>query len=264
MDEIFLRSRMLLGETAMERLRASHVAVFGLGGVGSWCAEALCRSGVGELTLVDRDLVSESNRNRQLCALGSTVGRPKAEVMAERLLDISPACRVHPILGHYAAADRDRFFADYDYVVDCIDLVSCKLDLILSCRERGIPIVSALGTGNKKDASLLRLDDIANTFGCALARVVRRGAHDTGAAGGPGSGPPQRPRLPGLGPGHSGPAPVPEGRAGPDRAPVIRALVRPAPAFAFPAHGEKQAAAASGRRRRFAFTAAVEKTEDQR
>ena len=137
MDEISLRSRMLLGEKAMERLRGSHVAVFGLGGVGSWCAEALCRSGVGELTLVDRDRVSESNRNRQLCALGSTVGLPKA-------------------------------------VVDCIDLVSCKLDLILSCRARGIPVISALGTGNKKDASLLRVDDISKTYGCALARVMRK------------------------------------------------------------------------------------------
>ena len=174
MDEITLRARMLLGEDAMEKLKASHVAVFGIGGVGSWCAEALCRSGVGELTLVDRDRVSESNRNRQICALGSTVGLPKAEVMAARLGDINPACTVHPILGHYEAADRERFFADYDYVVDAIDLVSCKLDLILSCRERGIPIVSALGTGNKKDASQLRLDDIANSYGCALARVVRK------------------------------------------------------------------------------------------
>jgi tRNA A37 threonylcarbamoyladenosine dehydratase len=174
MDEKTLRVRMLLGETAMERLRASHVAVFGLGGVGSWCAEALCRSGVGRLTLIDRDTVSESNRNRQLCALGSTVGLPKAEVMAARLRDANPGCAVRPIPGHYDAADRERFLADYDYVVDCIDLVSCKLDLILSCRERGIPVVSALGTGNKKDASLLRLDDIANTYGCALARVMRK------------------------------------------------------------------------------------------
>ena len=174
MDERFLRGRMLLGDAAMEKLKGSHVAVFGIGGVGSWCAEALCRSGIGELTLIDRDEVSQSNRNRQLCALGSTVGLPKVEVMAARLRDINPDCLVHPILGHYEAAERERFLADYDYVVDCIDLVSCKLDLILSCRERGIPIVSALGTGNKKDASLLRLDDISKTYGCALARVVRK------------------------------------------------------------------------------------------
>ncbi len=174
MEERTLRARMLLGEEAMKKLAASHVAVFGLGGVGSWCAEALCRSGVGELTLVDEDTVSESNRNRQLCALGSTLGQPKVSVMAERLLDVNPDCRIHPIRGHYEAADRERFFADYDYVVDAIDLVSCKLDLILSCRERGIPVISALGTGNKKDASLLRIDDISRTRGCALARVVRR------------------------------------------------------------------------------------------
>ena len=174
MEERTLRARMLLGEAAMEKLKRSHVAVFGIGGVGSWCAEALCRSGVGALTLVDRDTVSVTNLNRQICALGSTVGRPKAEVMAARLRDIAPDCRVTPILGHYEAAQRERFFADYDYVVDCIDLVSCKLDLILSCRERGIPIVSALGTGNKKDASLLRLADIAETYGCALARVMRK------------------------------------------------------------------------------------------
>lgn len=168
------RLELLLGRDALDALAARRVLLVGVGGVGSWCAEALCRAGIGELTLIDRDRVSESNRNRQLCALGSTVGLPKAEVMAARLRDINPDCLLHPVLGHYEAAERERFFADYDYVVDCIDLVSCKLDLILSCRERGIPIVSALGTGNKRDASLLRLDDIANTYGCALARVMRR------------------------------------------------------------------------------------------
>ena len=174
MDERFLRERMLLGPAAMERLEGRHVAVFGLGGVGSWCAEALARSGLGRLSLIDRDGVGLSNVNRQLCALSSTLDRPKAEVMAERIRDISPACAVRCIVGHYEAADRERFFSDYDYVVDAIDLVSCKLDLILSCRERGIPVISALGTGNKKDAALLRIDDIANTSGCALARVVRK------------------------------------------------------------------------------------------
>ena len=196
MEERTIRSRMLLGEEAMERLRGSHVAVFGLGGVGSWCAEALCRAGVGELTLVDRDRVSESNRNRQLCALGSTVGLPKAEVMAARLRDIDPDCRVHPILGHYEAADRERFLGAYDYVVDAIDLVSCKLDLILSCRERGIPIISALGTGNKKDASLLRLDDISKTYGCALARVVRRELRERGVEHHPVVFSPEEPMAP--------------------------------------------------------------------
>ena len=174
MEERSIRAEMLLGRDAMEKLRHSHVAVFGLGGVGSWCAEALARSGVGELTLVDRDTVGASNINRQLCAYTSTVGRAKTVVMAEHLRDVNPDIRVSCIEGHYEAADRERFFADYDFVVDCIDLVSCKIDLILSCRERGIPIVSALGTGNKRDAQQLRLDDISKTFGCTFARVIRK------------------------------------------------------------------------------------------
>ena len=194
MNERTLRARMLLGEEAMEKLAGSHVAVFGLGGVGSWCAEALARAGVGRLTLIDQDTVGESNINRQLCALGSTVGMGKASVMAQRALDVNPDIDVKCIEGHYEAADRERFFGGYDYVVDAIDLVSCKVDLIMSCMERGIPIVSALGTGNKKDASLLRIADISKTSGCALARVARRdaphrrvqpgGADGTGAAGG--------------------------------------------------------------------------------
>ena len=174
MRERTIRAEMLLGHEAMEKLENSHVAVFGLGGVGSWCAEALARSGVGRMTLIDRDTVGESNINRQLCAYTSTVGRAKTEVMAEHLRDVNPDIRVSCIEGHYEAADRERFFADYDFVVDCIDLVSCKIDLILSCRKRGIPIVSALGTGNKRDAQQLRLDDISKTFGCTFARVIRK------------------------------------------------------------------------------------------
>ena len=174
MDERTLRQRMLLGQPAMEKLKKSHVAVFGLGGVGSWCAEALARAGVGRLTLIDQDTVGESNINRQLIALSSTIGRPKAEVMAERIADINPEIVTRPIIGTYSATDREAFFDDYDYVVDAIDLVSCKVDLIMSCRERGIGIVSALGTGNKKDAAQLEITDISKTCGCALARVVRK------------------------------------------------------------------------------------------
>lgn len=174
MDERTLRARMLLGEEAMERLRASKVAVFGLGGVGSWCAEALARSGVGHMTLVDQDTVGRSNINRQLCALESTLDRPKAEVVAERLRDINPEIDINCIVGRYEPASRENFLGDYDYVVDAIDIVSCKLDLIVSCLERGIPIISALGTGNKRDASLLRIDDISKTSNCALARVMRK------------------------------------------------------------------------------------------
>lgn len=174
MDKRTMRAQMLLGSAAMERLKNSHVAVFGLGGVGSWCVEALARSGVGTLTLIDQDVVSVSNINRQLCALTSTVDMPKAEVMAARVKDIAPDITVHTIVGCYTAADRERFYGNYDYVVDAIDLVACKIDLIMTCRERGIPIISALGTGNKRDASLLTVTDISKTCGCALARVVRK------------------------------------------------------------------------------------------
>lgn len=176
MDERTLRARALLGGAAMDRLRRSHVAVVGLGGVGSWCAEALARSGVGRLTLIDEDCVSLSNINRQLCAIGSTVGLPKAEALAQRLRDIAPDAGINPIVGRYESENRAVLFGagEPDYVADAIDLVSCKLDLILSCRERGIPVVSALGTGNKKDAQLLRIADISATYGCPLARVMRK------------------------------------------------------------------------------------------
>lgn len=169
------RTEMLLGAEAMERLCAAHVIVFGLGGVGSWCAEALARSGVGRLTLVDEDSVAESNLNRQVCALGSTIGRPKAEVMAARLRDIAPDAEIIPVTARYEASSRGRFFpGDYAYVADCIDLVSCKLDLIEAALEGGTPIISALGTGNKLDASRFEVCDIAETRGCPLARVMRR------------------------------------------------------------------------------------------
>lgn len=174
MEQRTLRSRMLLGEAAMEKLKESHVAVFGLGGVGAWCAEALARAGVGRLTLIDRDTVGESNINRQLIALSSTLGQEKARVMAARIEDINPAIVSRPIVGTYRAEDRERFFADYDYVVDAIDLVSCKLDLIQTAHQRNIPIISALGTGNKVNAELLCVSDISKTEGCPLARVIRR------------------------------------------------------------------------------------------
>ena len=174
MNEQYLRTAMLLGNSAVEKLRRSHVAVFGLGGVGSYAAEALCRAGVGELTLIDSDTVSLSNLNRQLYALHSTVGKPKAEVAAARCLDIDSTLTVHPIVGTYDTAHRENFFAAYDYIVDAIDLVSCKLDLIEQAQRRNIPILSALGTGNKLDPSLLQITDIAKTAGCPLARVMRK------------------------------------------------------------------------------------------
>ena len=166
---------MLLGADAMARLRRCHVIVFGLGGVGSYAAECLARSGVGELTLVDQVTISVTNINRQLYALRSTVGQSKAEVAARRCADIDPELRVHPICATYDAAHRDRFFSThYDYIVDAIDLVSCKLDLIEQARLRRIPILTALGTGNKLDPTLLQVTDISKTSGCPLARVMRR------------------------------------------------------------------------------------------
>ena len=175
MDERFLRTEMLLGRPAMEKLAASHVAVFGLGGVGSWCAEALARSGVGALTLIDHDEVGLTNLNRQVEATLSTLGKPKAQAMAERIADINPECRTTVRAEKYEAENRESFFSvRYDYVVDCIDLVSCKLDLIETALRRDIPILSALGTGNKLDPSQFRISDISKTEGCPLARVVRK------------------------------------------------------------------------------------------
>lgn len=174
MKEQHLRTEMLLGEGSAERLRRCHVAVFGLGGVGSYAAEALCRAGIGTLTLVDSDVVSASNINRQLYALHSTVGQPKAMVATARCRDIDPDVVIHPLVGTYCAENREDFWADYDYVVDAIDLVSCKLDLIEQAQQRRIPIISALGTGNKLRSDLLTVTDISKTSGDALARVMRK------------------------------------------------------------------------------------------
>lgn len=175
MESPFLRTEMLLGPAAMARLADSHVAVFGLGGVGSWCAEALARSGVGALTLVDCDEVGLTNLNRQAIALHSTLGQRKTDAMADRILDINPDCRVTQLDQKYEAGRREAFFqAKYDYIVDAIDLVSCKLDLIETALTRGIPILSSLGTGNKLDPSRFRISDLSKTEGCPLARVVRK------------------------------------------------------------------------------------------
>jgi len=176
-DERFLRNEMMWGEDGQKRLANAHVILFGLGGVGSYVAECLARSGVGELTLVDSDTVSVSNINRQLEALTSTVGMPKAEAVAARIRDINPDAVLHPVHGLYHAETRNQFFPEgcrYDYIVDAIDLVSCKLDLLETARRLEIPLIMALGTGNKLDPSLLRVSDIAETYGCPLARVMRK------------------------------------------------------------------------------------------
>ena len=183
MDQRFLRNEMLWGREGQERLAASHVILFGLGGVGSYTAECLARSGIGELTLVDSDTVSITNINRQLEATTSSVGMAKADAVAARLRDINPAAILHPMQELYDATHRDQFFPDgchYDYIVDAIDLVSCKLDLLETARRLHIPLIMALGTGNKLDPTQLRLADISETYGCPLARVMRKELRNRG------------------------------------------------------------------------------------
>lgn len=181
MDNQFLRTQMLLGGDAMNQLHRSHVAVFGLGGVGSYAVEALVRSGVGELTLIDDDTVSPTNLNRQLEALHSTVGQNKTDALAARCRDINPDVRLHLICARYDAAHREDFFtARYDYILDAIDTVSSKLDLIQTAQARCIPILSAMGTGNKLDASQLCITDISKTRNCSLARVMRKELRERG------------------------------------------------------------------------------------
>lgn len=174
-EQQFLRTEMLLGRQAMDKLAKAHVAVFGIGGVGSWCAEALARAGIGTLTLVDHDTVGLTNLNRQAEALHSTLGLEKTEAMAQRIRDISPGCVVRQIPEKYEEGNREAFFqARYDYIVDAIDLVSCKLDLIQTALDRGIPILSSMGTGNKLDPTQFQVADIAKTQGCPLARILRK------------------------------------------------------------------------------------------
>lgn len=170
MNERFLREGMLLGEPALNLLAAKHVAVVGLGGVGSWCAESLARAGIGELTLIDNDSYSLSNMNRQLGATEKSIGVPKAEAMKSRVQEINPEIKVHAITSLY----RPELIENVDYVADCIDMVSAKLDLIQTCKEKKIPIISSMGTGNKKNASLLEITDISKTMNDSLARVMRK------------------------------------------------------------------------------------------
>ena len=164
------RTARLLGREAVDRLAASAVAVFGLGGVGSYAAEALARAGIGRLLLVDADVVDETNIIRQLVALHSTVGRPKAEVMRERVLDIHPACRAEARVEFYPFP---LDFTAFDYVADCVDTVTAKLALIEACRSTGTPVISCMGTGNKLDAGAFEVSRIEDTSVCPLSRVMR-------------------------------------------------------------------------------------------
>ena len=175
MQEQFCRTALVLGEGAAEKLQKSRVAVFGLGGVGSWCAEALARAGVGTLVLIDKDRVEESNLNRQLVALHSTIGKPKAEVMAERIRDINPACRAEPRELFYLPETAALVpLAGYDFLADCIDNVTAKIHLVCTANAAGVPVISAMGAGNKKDASAFRVSDLYATHTDPLARVLRR------------------------------------------------------------------------------------------
>ena len=169
------RSALLLGEDGMQRLAAATVAVFGLGGVGSYAAEALARSGVGSLVLVDDDVVAESNLNRQLVALHSTIGRPKAEVAAARIADIAPGCRVQAVRLFYTPETADRLdLSGCDYVIDAIDTVSGKLEILARAQAAGVPAISCMGTGNKLHPEQLCVTTLDKTEGCPLARVMRR------------------------------------------------------------------------------------------
>lgn len=175
MSDQFIRTRMLIGDDPIERLKQAKVAVFGIGGVGGFCVEALARSGIGALDLYDDDTVSESNLNRQLAALHSTIGRPKAEVVAERVKDINPQCQVRAIRMFYLPENAGTVdFAQYDYVIDCIDTVTAKLDLVQRCTALQVPIISAMGSGNKLDPSAFVVTDLSKTEGCPLARIMRK------------------------------------------------------------------------------------------
>lgn len=173
--ELYSRTRFLLGDAAMEKLKNAHVAVFGLGGVGGYVVEALARCGVGTLTLVDHDRVSISNRNRQILATEDTVGQEKAVVAAQRVAAINPAIRVIPKVCFYLPETAAEFdFSTYDYVVDAIDTVTGKLTLIQAARSAGTPIISSMGTGNKLDPTAFRVGDISQTSVCPLARIMRK------------------------------------------------------------------------------------------
>jgi tRNA A37 threonylcarbamoyladenosine dehydratase len=174
MPSIFSRTELLFGQAAMERLSRCRVAVFGIGGVGGYVVEALTRSGVGSLDLVDHDSVDPTNLNRQIIALHSTIGRDKTEVAAARIRDINPDCEVRTHRVFFLPETADQFdFSEYDYVVDAIDTVTGKLELIRKAKETGTPVISSMGTGNKLDPTKLEVADLYETSVCPLAKVMR-------------------------------------------------------------------------------------------
>ncbi len=181
MVDQFSRTELLLGSEGMEKIKSSHVAIFGVGGVGGYVVEALVRSGVGEIDLIDNDEVSLTNLNRQIIATRSTVGRPKVDVAKERALEINRDCKVNAYKMFYLPETADSFdFSKYDYVVDAIDTVAGKLEIIKRAVEAGVPVISSMGAGNKMEASMLEVADISKTSVCPLARVMRKKLKEMG------------------------------------------------------------------------------------
>ena len=175
MADQYSRTRLLLGNSGVDRLRKAKVILFGLGGVGGYAAEALARSGVGSIDLVDDDTVSLTNLNRQLLATHSTIGMSKTEAAAARIRDIDPTIQVKVYNTFYLPETADQFdFSQYDYVLDAIDTVTGKLMLMTQAKAAGTPIISCMGTGNKLDPTAFRVADISKTSGCALARIMRK------------------------------------------------------------------------------------------
>lgn len=173
--EEFSRTAMVYGEETIERLQKAHVAVFGVGGVGGFACEALARAGVGKIDLFDKDTVSLSNINRQIIALHSTVGMAKVDIMKERIKDINPDCEVNVYNVFYLPENADEYdLSKYDYIIDAVDTVSAKLEIVTRSRYSGVPVISAMGAGNKTDPTMFRVADIYNTSVCPLARVMRR------------------------------------------------------------------------------------------
>ena len=175
------RVEMVIGPKAVEKLNAARVAVIGLGGVGSYVAEALCRTGVGSFVIMDNDTVEASNINRQLPALTSTIGKFKADVMAARLRDINPLCRIRVIKDFYRPGDFETLFVDgFDFIVDAIDSTESKADLLIEAYRHNVPVVSAMGTGNKLRPDAFSIKDLSKTSGDPLARILRRKLKDYG------------------------------------------------------------------------------------
>ncbi len=173
--EEFSRTAYVFGEDAIEKLKNARVAVFGVGGVGGYICEALCRAGVGHIDIFDRDTVSVSNINRQIIALHSTVGRPKVEVMKERMLDINPECGINAYNIFYFPENADEYdLSRYNYIADAVDTVSAKLEIATRAYKLGVPVISAMGAGNKTDPTRFEVADINDTSVCPLARVMRR------------------------------------------------------------------------------------------